>query len=164
MSVEARISPSWAGRWLLIAVSLLGFAGWYAYDAQTGYPRENQEAAARQEAPPYSERDIAVQWMIAGGCLVLSVVVLMRLAVHFGRRWSADETGLRGPRGLDLSYDRITAIDKTRWDRKGIAVVHYQTPSGEAGAVKLDAWVFRGADCVLAEVERQTGLTDHLAH
>lgn len=163
MPVEAHMNPAWAGRWLLIATVLLVFAGWYGYDAAIGYPSQNRAAATQDEDLPYSRQEIATQWIIAGACSILAAAVLLNIALHARRTWSADDQRLRGPGGLDITFDRITAIDRSRWDSKGIATLHYQTGTSQPRRIKLDAWVYRGAESVLAEVERHTGLGDTLA-
>ena len=39
---------------------------------------------------------------------------------------SGDEKQLTTSWGPEFSYDQITEIDKTKWERKGITRIHYQ--------------------------------------
>ena len=181
MAVEARMNPTWRNKWLLLAGFLVFFAAWSVYDALVAYPAHNQRVAKFQElketsrlsewpeharsqgwsdedpGEPMSEGSIQTQWVQMGICLALAAMVLGRV-IYVGRtRLAADDQGLVGPSGERVPYDQIREIDKTRWDSKGIAVVHYGG-DGARRKLKLDDWVYRDADVVLGEVEKRTGL------
>jgi hypothetical protein len=107
---------------------------------------------------PHGETDIMSQWVMLAICAPLGLAALGMVGWNARRTLVADAERVHGPDGSKVSYDRITAIDKARWDRKGIAWITYQDETGQEDRFKIDDWVFRGAAEVLAEVERRTGL------
>ena len=50
----------------------------------------------------------------------------------------------------------VTKIDKSHWDDKGIAVVHYQA-DGRRGAITIDDYKYKGGQAVLKLIEQHTG-------
>ena len=185
MAVEARINPPWLYKWLIVAAGLILFGGWCLYDATVAYPEHNRHVQAFQEfqdagrmeqwpeyarqqgwsaeAPgePKSGFDIWSQWVMLGICWSLAAAALILAGLHYNKKLIADATHLHGANGKSVPYESITSIDKERWDSKGIAVAHYEM-DGRKGRIKIDDWVFRDADLVLDEVEKQTGLGDPL--
>lgn len=181
MAVEARMNPTWRNKWLLLAGFLMFFAVWSVYDALVAYPAHNQRVAKFQEfddtgrlsewpdyaksqgwsdedpGEPMSEGSIQTQWVQMGICIALAALVLGRVFQVSRTKLAAEDDALVGPSGQRVGYDQITEIDKTRWDSKGIAVVHYGADGGKR-KLKLDDWVYRDADQVLAQVEKRTGL------
>lgn len=182
MAIEARVNPGWVAKWLVMGSLLLGMGAWCLYDAVVAYPEHNRRVAAFNElkeqgrladwptiaaehgwsdadpGEPKTDLDILSQWIMLAICGPLGLAAIVIVALHARRRITADEAGLVGPRGERVPYGRITSIDKERWERKGIAVVHYETADGRSLSVKIDDWVYRGAAEVLQEVELRTGL------
>jgi hypothetical protein len=187
MEVVARVNPAWMAKWVIMGILLLGLGAWCFYDATVTYPEHNRRVAAFEEleargqldewpkiasengwtdedpGEPRTDFDILSQWIMLAICVPLGLASLITVAFHAGRTLSADETGVRGRGGERVPYERITAIDKSRWDRKGIAVLHFESDGGDPDTLKLDDWVFRGAAAVLAEVEKRTGLGENIA-
>ena len=185
MPIEASINPTWAIKWILLGVALLVFAGWSWYDGAVGYPEHNRHVAAFQKHmasdelkakwPEYarsqgwsdedpgearSEFDITTQYVMMVVLIPLGLAAVGLVLYHRGRKLIADEEGLVGSSGERAAYGSIRSIDKARWDAKGIAVVNYVDDEGQEDTIKVDDWVFRDAELVLEEVERQTGLGD----
>jgi len=185
MRIEASINPTWAIKWILLGVALLVFAGWSWYDGAVGYPEHNRRVAEFQRHmesdelkakwPAYarsqgwsdeepdgarSEFDITTQYVMMAVLIPLGLAAVGLVLFHRGRKLVADEDGLVGSTGEQATYSSISSIDKVRWDAKGIAVVHYVDKEGQEETIKVDDWVFRDAELVLEEVERQTGLGD----
>jgi len=48
------------------------------------------------------------------------------------------ENGLRNSAGQELTLDQITKVDKAKWDKKGITVVHYTDEQGGASSFVID--------------------------
>jgi hypothetical protein len=181
MAVEARINKTWRNKWFIMAAMLFGFAGWSIYDATVAYPAHNERVAQFQEHkeagrisewPAYakergwsdedpgdakSDLSIQTQWYQAALTSALGLFAIVMVLRAMSTRLAAEEEVLIGPKGQRVPYEQITEIDKQRWDSKGIAIVHYGS-EGQKGSVKIDDWVYRDADLVLAEVERRTGL------
>jgi hypothetical protein len=164
-----------------MSAMLLGFALWSVYDGAVAYPAHNEKVAKFQELkdggrismwPAYAsergwsdedpgegfdEMDIRTQWVQASVTGALALAALFMIWRTYRSRLAAEPDALVGPSGQRVHYNEITEIDKERWDSKGIAIVHYES-DGKKGTVKIDDWVFKDADHVLAEVENRTGL------
>jgi len=181
MSINGRVNKEWAIRMLLIGVMFLAYGGWCIYDGAVAYPRaiqkfelthrveadgsavplDNWRAILEDngytagEAPPRgkSETDILTQWIQAGLCFPLALLILGHWAYHARRTPSLDESGLRFA-GRTVPFSDITKLDKTRWFNKDICLVHYDGPAG-AGRFNLDGWKYRGAHEILEQIEQQ---------
>jgi hypothetical protein len=183
MAAQAKLSSAWLIRMGLITVLFLVFGVWGTYDALVAYPAHNaaidqyqqildnqgEDAAlafaeeqgweAGQPPERYSSTDIGTQYIFMVGGFVVGLAALVWLLMNLPRKVASDEQGLHCPGGPTIPYDAIQRIDKDQWDRKAIAIVHYEH-NGKAGTCKLDDWKFRGAAQVLAEVEQKRGSGD----
>lgn len=171
MSVRANISKGYIWRPGVIGAMALLFSGWFGYDGMVAYPLalEIQEAynqvvsdnpgdpleqariwadhAKTQGWPtgvPKSKiekNDPFTQRVIAGITAPVGIYFLATFFLTRSRWVEADEQGLRTSSGLQTDYASVISIDKSRWQRKGIAVVHYDS-GGQSGRVLLDDWKF----------------------
>ncbi len=180
MKIESQIDSRWVWRPLLIAVLLFGWGVYSLYDGFVAYPAHNEQIAKFKEfeqagnlkewpdyarergwseekpAAAYSSTDIITQYIMAGICIPLGLIVLGYVGLHVPNKPYADDNAFGGWGGRDIPYDAVTEINKSRWDNKNIAVVKYDK-NGSTGGVTIDAWKYRDGDKVLAEIERQTG-------
>lgn len=166
-----RVASSAGYRWRLLFVGALGagLACWFLYDGFVKYPLEREIAAeyrkfvdenrvtqwpeyARERGWPdglegqpgveHSDSSILLQRGL--GFVVLPLALLFVISgVRTMGRWLTydEETGLATSWGVRIPLTAITAIDKQRWQRKGIAVVHY-TYEGKTGRLVLDDWKY----------------------
>mgnify|MGYP006303246259 CR=1 FL=1 len=174
----AKVSPGWVVRMVIAGVAFFGFACWSLYDGLVKYPGINErvdqyqqleqekrladwEALAKEkgwdpkpmrESQRKSDWDIRTQFIMAAICAPIGLVILVRLGLTVPRKLYADDDGMVATSGKRIPYDAITAIDKKKWDRKAIAVVHYEM-NGQKGTAKVDDWIFKGAAQVLQVVE-----------
>ncbi len=178
---EAKVSSSWTMRIGLIAVLFLGFGGLGLYDGFVKYPAQKQkydayqqyfeehnqsatgwdEYAAERGWPPEipkerDQGDIVTQYVIIVVCIPIGLIALVWLLMHLPRKVTSDEQGFSVGR-LKVPYSAVTSIDKSRWDSKAIAVVHYDH-NGHKGEAKIDDWKFKGAGEVLKDIEQHANL------
>lgn len=123
----------------------------------------NQMVAERGWLPsdpgvPKTKAEITVQFImfaVAGG---VGLLVLINVLRSKGRWIEINETGLTTSRGQELTFDQITAIDKKKWDKKGIAKVQYQE-NGREKVLILDDFIYDRptTDDILRQVEEQVG-------
>ncbi len=104
-----------------------------------------------------SRWDIGAQYVMLAICLALADLVVLRLILASRRTLRADDDGFRTIEGLMVPYAAITEIDLSRWQRKSIATVTFRKGC-RALSTRIDDWVYRGGDAVLAEIQRRTGL------
>jgi hypothetical protein len=132
---------------------------WPAFAAEHGYGPEDpgQKHLLKNDAGDVMKDDYFSQIWQAALVFTLGVAGYGWLAFNMSRKLVADDDKLIGPGGA-APYSAITSIDKKRWDRKGIAVVHYTDAKGEEDTITIDDWIYRDADLVLEEVEARTGI------
>ena len=87
------------------------------------------------------DKDIFTQKVIAGITAPVGLYFMMTFFLARGRWVEADEEGVRTNSGKATDYASINTIDKSRWSRKGIAVVHYGL-DGVEDSILLDDWKF----------------------
>jgi hypothetical protein len=178
--VEAKISLSWGVRMLIAGVAFVGFGVWSLYDGQVKYPKveaafqeffaedrleewvsfagekgwkkEWKKEADTGRAHVYSQWDIRTQFIMAAACLPIGLGILLRLVLTVPRRMEADEEGFTATDGTRIPYPAITSIDRRKWDRKGIAVVHYEI-DGVPAKTKIDDWIFKGGADILRSID-----------
>jgi hypothetical protein len=185
MTRKARIRTGYRARPALIALLLIGYGIWAVYDGFYAYPRDNAQHAkleafkqqdnwqvkwesyAREEGLPLNPQDIEyhgwsdmyLQYGLMIFCLPVGLLAL-GVTLRCGWLWvGSDERGLHANGGRSVPWDRITSVDKTRWDSKGIAVVHYIDDQGQPRRLTLDDWKYETEPTrqILKQVESQLG-------
>ena len=168
MSINAPIRTGYSVRILIISLALIGGGLWFLYDGMIGYPRKQQmyetyeqirrehpsdwnsrwQAHAREQGWPiaelpeqYTDGQIMLQ-LIIGGTLVPLGVAAGVFYVRLRGRWIvSDNEGLSTSWGERASWEAIRSLDKSRWKRKGIAVVHYDV-GGTQRRITFDDWKY----------------------
>ena len=131
------------------------FEEWVSVAGQKGWkkdPKEERGPEGERLKYIYSEWDIRTQFIMAAVCLPIGLFILGRLIYTAPRKVAADDEALYATNGIKIPFAAIREIDKKKWDRKGIAVVHYEL-DGKAGKTTLDDWIFKNAAAVLTKVE-----------
>lgn len=98
-----------------------------------------------------SEWDIKTQFLMAAATFTIAAFTLIRLVMVATRKISADDEAVIVS-NRRIPFSAVTKIDKRKWYRKSIAVVHFNS-DGKAGKFKLDDWVFDGHCNILSEIE-----------
>jgi hypothetical protein len=154
-------------RYIFSAV-MLAMGAWFAYDGYVTYPRHNEQHRLHvldpqqnpKDAPTHSEADIRLQ-KILGVALPAVGVGLLAWTLYNSRgeyRLAGDVLGVPGHPEVPLDY--VTQIDKSKWDRKGIAYLDYALPTGRKGRLKLDDFVYDRppTDRILETIEARLGV------
>lgn len=128
-------------------------AEWQEMAAAKGWPTKNPEGK--------SGTDILTQKAIAGITGPIGLFFCVVFVTSRGRWVQADDQGLTTSAGKRSSYESITSLDKSRWQSKGIAVVHYSS-DGQTGRIVLDDWKFEREPTkqILQIVEDRTAFGD----
>jgi hypothetical protein len=154
----------------LFSAALLVMAAWFAYDGFVKYPRHNRlhllhardPVAYPQDYPTHDAMSILLQKGLAT-LLPLAAVGMVSWTLYRSRgayRLSGDT--LRVPGHPDVPLSAITQIDKSRWDRKGIAHLDYELPFGHKGRITLDDFVYDRppTDRILEQIEAKLGVAE----
>ena len=189
---EIIATPDTGYRWkhLIVAVVLIGVGGWFAYDGWIKWPNQNRriEQIQRDKDDAQAKNDTAKVEELAKqlGSLkkhtdtdILIQKLLAFSLPAFGLFWGVwtlrETRGFYRMRGNTLevpghppiTYDNIRKIDKRKWDRKGIAFLHYEvgTPP-QPGILKLDDFAYerKGTDEMLARIEKNLIVSGPVSH
>jgi hypothetical protein len=190
-TIVARPSHYWRdyrAKRLALSVMLVVFGVLFAYDGFVAWPKQNAEIdqlgkqieearkngedrkvseldARRSHIKLHSDMDILMQKVLAF-VLIPGGVALLAWSFYQSRgQYRLAENVLHVPGHPPVPLDAITSIDKTRWERKGIAQLDYELPGGAKGIVTLDDFVYqqRPTDDIFAYIERYTGTADDTA-
>jgi hypothetical protein len=178
MPAKANIAKHYRIRLGVIGLMCLAFAGWFAYDAMIGYPAENAMAAQYAELRNSGDteafeafckehdydpepgggpevHEVEAQYAIAALCTPLALFFLYHWLVAAGKSMWTTQDAIETSWGQAVPFDKVKTLDKKRWDKKGIAVVHYEQANGEKGKLVIDDWKYDRppTDTMLRELE-----------
>jgi hypothetical protein len=157
-------------RWRRYLFSLIVFALglYFAYDGWIAWPAENAQVhdllRKRDEAQaagnanavadltaqlkplkPHSEWDLLLQRVLGFALPPVALVALLTWLRRSGGSYvldlGAQTLSVRGQAPVSLSA--ITSIDRSLWDRKGIARVHYTAADGSSRRLSLDDFIYQ---------------------
>ena len=102
-----------------------------------------------------SKEFIWFNYGLMGVCWLIALPCLFWCLRTKGTWIEATGDGLRNSRGQQLTLDQITKVDKAKWDKKGIAVLHYKDAQGGASTFLIDDLKYERAatDEIMAWIE-----------
>lgn len=143
--IVARAGRYYRNTRYVFCLGLIGMGLWFAYDGWVRYPREQ---AMHRENPktgkPHTDTDIKLQ-KVLGTTLPPAGILFLGWTLYRSRgAYRLAGNVLSVPGHPDVPLDAIRAMDKSRWDRKGIACVDYEVdaPAGAAGRITLDDFIY----------------------
>jgi hypothetical protein len=181
---EIVAEPEVGYRWKHLMMALLMIAGglWFAYDGWINWPRMNEMAVkiekqleAAQHAKPiddnkvtelskekdkyikHTSTDILFQKILATVLPAIGLFWLVWTIKDTRGRYRLSGDTLYVPGHPPVSFSAIRRIDKRKWDRKGIAYLHYEHGVPATPAVlKLDDFAYerRPTDEILKRIEK----------
>ena len=183
--IVARASNEYRLKRLVIVIMLVGSGLWFAYDGYIGWPGENQriadlkkqQEAARQanddskvihlstqikninSGNVHSETDLTWQKRLAFSLPPLGLFVLVWSLYHSRGAYRLADNVLSVPGHAPVPLNAIRSIDRTDWDRKGIAWINYELPNGVAKSACLDDFIYqrKPTDDIFKHIEIYTG-------
>lgn len=183
--IVARASNEYRLKRLVIVIMLIGSGLWFAYDGYIGWPRENQriidlkkeQEAARKanddakvihlsteiknvnSGNPHSDTDLTWQKRLAFSLPPLGLFVFVWALYHSRGQYRLQDNLLTVPGHPLIPLDAIRSIDRTDWDRKGIAWINYELPNGVSRSACLDDFIYqrKPTDDIFKQIELYTG-------
>jgi len=119
---------------------------WREWTAEQGYP----ESLPKER----TAADLREQRLIGGTLFVLAVLFAAWIAWSHTRSLRAEGETLIAPSGRRVPVDQVFAVDRRKWDSKGIAYARYEE-DGRRRKLALDDHKYAGAEAILLEVERR---------
>lgn len=182
MTIRAKINSRHLLRLAVIGSFCIGLSLWSLYDGLVGWPNQRVRALAFQEldqqdrleewrdyaiergwdvvnpGPPKTPTEINNQFFMVGIAGIAGLWIFIHLLRSMGRWVEADGSGLVNSRGHQLQFEQITALDKKKWGKKGIAKIQYQA-NGKKKQFVLDDFIFQRepTDAILLLVEEKIG-------
>ncbi len=172
--------PGYRWKHLIMAVLMIAGGFWFGYDGWVRWPAENRHAgqvqrdldAAKRERDQTKEDALAKELSQISKHTELDILIQKLLAFAlpaFGLFWGgwtlwetrghyemAGET-VHVPGHPPITCDDVRRIDKRKWDRKGVAYVHYEHGNPpKPGILKLDDFAYERTttDAILERIER----------
>ncbi len=144
LPIVAKVSNEFFVRRMLLVALILGMGLYFLRDGYIGWPRENAAAKAKGiEKPPRSDLDILLQKVLGYTMVPLSLAGLVYYLKIAKQTYHFDGQTLLVTDCPPVPMSSIRTIDRTKWDRKGIAYLGYELADGTTGRVKLDDFIFQ---------------------
>ena len=106
---------------------------WKIVAAERGWPAWTKPFDKTPYGKPWTDYDINGQFLYTGIAGLLGLFFVARFLLWRGCWIEADEKELRASGGHQVSYSQITALDKKKWQKKGIAYVRYNASGSDSG-------------------------------
>jgi hypothetical protein len=183
--VIAEPDPGYRWKHLIMAVLVIAGGLWFAYDGWIKWPAENrriEEIRKEKDAAQAANKEQEVERLAAElsklshhteADLLIQKILAFTLPA-FGLFWGAwtikDTRGvyrligdtLHVPGHPPITFNDIRRIDKRKWDRKGIAYLHYEHGDPpQQFVMKLDDFAYerKATDEILERIERNVVTT-----
>jgi hypothetical protein len=139
----------------IVALGLVLYGFWCISDGFYNWPQMNAENQAKHMDAAHSDLDIKLNQGLGIGLPVLGLIMAARAAYHSRGEYRLAGDSLSAPGHSNISLSAIESIDKTQWDRKGIAKLAYVLPAGKTGSIVLDDYVYERApiDAIVKRIE-----------
>ena len=181
--IVARGSRDYRIRRYLMVILLVGMGGWFAYDGFKGWPEENRKikeiSEKRIEAnrrgdkerikeldqdplagkPEHTGKDLFLQRLLAYLLPGIGIATLSWALYNSRGEYRLNATVISVPGHPGVELTSIVTIDRSQWDRKGIAYIEYRGAAGLTAAFDLDDFIYQRdeTDRIFAIVESQVG-------
>jgi hypothetical protein len=165
--VIARAGNTYRRYRYIMFVLMLCFAGWFLYDGFKRWPEDQRryqevtrqieqlsqhadanriEIADRKEILKKMKNrrdfDIYLQRFLGFTLIPVAIGLLLFWLRRSGGEFRLEGAVLHVPGHPPIPLDNITTLDKTKWDRKGIAFAKYHLADGESGRFRLDDFIY----------------------
>jgi hypothetical protein len=146
---------------IIMMLLCVGMGAWFAYDGFVNWPSELREArrleaeGKKPEKKPHTEMDILIQKALAIVLPPLGLYILVMALYNSRGSYRLADDVLYVPGHPPVPLGSIHNIDQSRWNRKGIALLDYELPSGQRGRIKIDDYLYdqRPADAIFERIQ-----------
>jgi hypothetical protein len=161
----AKASRDYRWRRYVLVIFFFFYGLYSAYDGFYRYKKENQEFWDKYGAKgaikePHPGFDVQFNEGFGIGLPILSVALLCWALYHSRGAYRFDGQTLSVPGHPQIAIKSIRKIDRTKWDRKGIAFVHYQVAgSAKLGIARIDDFIYDrvATDAIFDQLEKLLG-------
>ena len=100
--------------------------------------KENRWALAKPKSPEVAQNYVYFQWFVFGLGLLLGLFFLVKYLKLLNSWMEVDDKKVTTSWGDSLELENITAIDKQRWEKKGIAKISFNDEAGQPKTMIFD--------------------------
>jgi hypothetical protein len=153
----------------IVSAVMIAMGAWFAYDGYVTYPRNNElhrlhvldPVAHPKDYSTHNASSIRLQKILGGALPAVGIGLLIWTLYNSRGEYRLAGDVLSVPGHPDVPLDQVTQIDKSNWDRKGIAHLDYALPTGQKGRLTLDDFVYDRppTDRILETIEARLGVT-----
>ena len=129
-------------RYLIVLAAIIGGA-FFLYDGFVRYPRQNEEARARNSDIPHKPFSLGMQRIIGIALPPLGIAMLIWTLYRSRGEYRFENETVHVPGHPPVPLEAIRRVDKSLWDRKGIARIGYELSDGTSGELTLDDFVYQ---------------------
>jgi hypothetical protein len=161
--VVAKPDRSFRMKRYVIVLMLVGMGLWFCYDGFYNWPNEKREAEALEKSQlipshkPHSDNDIFANQLLGVALPPLGLLALAWFLYGSRGEYRLSGQTLHVPGHPPIAVDAITQIDKSKWERKGVATLRYQPAGGGSSErqFRLDDYVYERdpTDLILKRLE-----------
>lgn len=155
----------------IMFILMVGFGLAFMYDGFVRYPRHNRDwdakekqidavlsrssddttkhadlakLRAEQKVMPkrHPDFDLKLQRVLGCGLPPVATCILILWLRRSRGEYRLENDTLHVPGYPPIPLVTINSLDKTKWDRKGIAFATYMLPNGKTGTVRLDDFIY----------------------
>lgn len=105
-----------------------------------------------------TDGDIAGQFKWGVGTALIGFAFIAWVLWNQTLKIRSNDEFVYSARGKKVAWADFKSVDRTKWEKKGIAVAIYEE-NGKAGKMILDDYKFAPAEDVILEIERRLGVT-----
>lgn len=161
----ARADVQYRWRVYLFFLVVFGYGLWSARDGFIVWPKENAEWKAMQDRgqlPPrtlHSPFDLFLNDALGVLLPTLSLPMFLWLMYRSRGEYRLSGDTLHLPGHPPIPLEKIESLDKTRWDRKGVASIDYLDPTGAKRTATLRDMVYHRptTDEIVSRIETHLG-------
>jgi hypothetical protein len=166
--VVARADFQYRWRSWAFAILMLIVGGWSLNDGFVVYPRDNAAwermagSVDRPPKPPHDQAGVIFNQFAGVLCTVVSIPFLIWRERRSRGEYRLSGNRLSVPGHEPVTLDQIRGLDLLRWDRKGIALLEYQLPTGKKGTLKLCDMIYQRepTDTIVERIEAHLNALD----
>jgi hypothetical protein len=140
------------------------FDKWKEVAAERGWDPGVAGKPVTPYGEPKTEYDVNGQFIMAGFIGLFGLIFVSKFFLNRGRWIKSDEHGLSSSEKREVKFEQITALNKKKWQNKGIAKVIYEV-EGRKNKIVLDDCNYDRdtTQAILRHVEAKIGL-DKIIH
>jgi hypothetical protein len=153
-------------RWRVYAIFILlfGYGLWSARDGFIKWPEENRQNEEKiklheKAEAPHNYASILINQVLGVVLPGVSLPLFIWLMYRSRGAYRLEGNTLYLPGRQPIPVEKIQSLDKSRWDKKGIAVVEYQDSLGASQTATMRDMVYerRTTDLIVERLEKALG-------